>query len=117
MKNLSLILRMQLEGAPEGPGWYIYAIGDDAQRPVIPPTKVSPSAAGAVAETLATVLRGCEIPIQPQQVVGSGTHLIRQAIKQQLDEAEEAASRIKSLRAALASLGDTVEEVPKTGEE
>lgn len=101
--------------APEGPGWYIYATRD-GETTLIQPVKVAPAAAQVVAQSFDEVLRGVQIPVTPTQLVESGSNLVRHAIQEQLREAEEAASRIKGLRQALASLGPDTVETPETGD-
>lgn len=106
MKDIVLVLRMCLGDeapAPEGPGWYIYGQGES---PLIPPTRVAPQAAQAIAEAFERVVVGVAVNASatPTQMVGSGNHMVRQKLQQELDEAEASASRIKGLRQSLQAL-------------
>lgn len=120
MKDVQLVLRMYLgDDAPEGPGWYVYASGEN---PLIAPIKVAPQAADILAEAFERVVGAfpdATIHALPKQIVQSGNNLVRQKIRQELEFAEAQALRIKALRQSLQALEDasgTVETSPERQE-
>lgn len=106
MDNLSIALWMNLsDGASEGPGWYIWAgsTGNAETKSLIEAKRVSAGTAEELAISFENALQGqLEAgAITPSQLAGSGSNLIRQAIRNQLDEAEAQARKVKSLRRLL----------------
>jgi hypothetical protein len=87
--------------APEGPGWYVHAFGDG--KVIIPATRI----ATLTAETLGAAFEDALIDqhdlnaVSPNQLVNSGSNLIRAAIQQKLEYAEEQARQIAGLRRLL----------------
>ena len=107
MKSLYLTLAMDLEG-PEGAGWYAYAAAkedDGNHRTVLPGVRIAPQGAQIVAQGFERVMAGSGPPdITPLKLVTSGNQIMRSAIHAQLQAAEEAARRVKSLRQSLQAL-------------
>lgn len=91
---------MDLHG-PDGPGWYLYAARHDEQDdgPVglIEHTRLTAEEIKSITASM-TLSRSQALPVQPSQIVDSGVHLIKEAIDQQIEEAEEAAQRAAKLK-------------------
>lgn len=123
MKDVVLTLRMCLgdeTGAPEGPGWYIYAQGETT---LIPPVRVAPQAADIIARGFEQVIMACPpgtmVHATPRQIVGSGNKLVHQKLRQELDAAEAAAQRIAPLRMSLQAIEEasgTIDSEPERQE-
>lgn len=106
MRIYSVVLTM-LSGdtAPEGPGWYILATSPNAQ---LPARRVSSDQAETIARSYEEAIPpGDEtVLLHPFQVVKEGSVAAREVIKEELEEAEEAAKRVAGLRRLLGDVKD-----------
>ena len=90
--------------APDGPGWYLYAAGDEGTllSPIRVPSSIALNIAG---------LFPSSHDRSPAMIIEIGDELIHQALEDQLLEAETQARKVAQLRRLLASeeTADTVE--------
>lgn len=100
--NIWFTLHMDLENQ-EGPGWYLSATRKDDFKD--PATLIEPVRLGSVdmkeigADLDHYIREAKELQVLPSQIVGSGVHLIQEAIFTQLKLAEMAAVRAAKLKA------------------
>jgi len=89
------------DDAPEGPGWYVHAFGDG--KVIIPAKRVATPTAETLGAAFHDALKGQleANAVSPNQLVNSGSNLIRAAIQQKLEYAEEQARQIAGLRRLL----------------
>lgn len=110
MKDAYLTLRLNLSlDAPEGAGWYVYAIGDE--QALLKPRRVGGVAAMELGEAFDQVATDSD-DLKPTAIVGSGNILITQTLQQQIEYAEGQARRIAQLRRTLAEETDTMQATP-----
>lgn len=101
-----LTLQLDLsKTAPDGPGWYAYAAREGAV--IIQPQRLEKDSLEIMKDAFGATLESQEIA--PSQIIESGENLIRQAIREQLQEAEAQALRIAKLRKLAATLEENQE--------
>jgi hypothetical protein len=115
MERIYIALALDLtDQAPDGAGWYI-DIFMDGKR-LMAPMLVSANTAYELSQDFADAMQESpsELPsFSVMQIVQSGNQQIYDAIKRQLEEAEEAASKIAHLRRQLATAPQPVQERPR----
>lgn len=109
--NLTLIL-LTGESAPEGPGWYITGNASvQNQGARLGPRRVAVPDAEDVARAfenlIPTNVDGSDLAIRPFQLVREGTVRAREAVQQELQQAEQIATTVPRLRKVLGELGAT----------
>jgi hypothetical protein len=102
------------DDAPEGPGWYIHAFSDS--NVIISPKRIATPTAETLGATFEDALKGQleANAVSPNQLVNSGSNLVRAAIQQKLEYAEEQARQIAGLRRLLQN--ETPDEPAMVGE-
>ena len=118
MSGFFLTLYLDLDhpeqGCPEGPGWYLDVRNEYGTVDIAPRVKISPQEAEAFGRLAESTIDGKTLNWRPElssdreatisELLQSGTEEARMTAQRMLDEAEEWAKKIASLRRSLQEL-------------